>query len=247
MIEAAGLSKRYGAIRAVDRVSFVGRRGDVLVFLGPKGAGKATTMKLLTGYLRPDAGAVRVEGIDVATDPVAARRSLGYLPENCPLYPEMTVGEFLRFIARARDLRGPSAAAAVDRVVSAVGLSAVYSQTVETLSKGFRQRVGFAQALLHDPRGLILDEPTDGLDPVQKHEVRSLIRGMAGEKAVIISTHLLDEAEAVCNRIIVIAGGRIVADETPEQFRARDPGAPLEGIFRRLVASRTDAFPPCAR
>jgi ABC-2 type transport system ATP-binding protein len=236
MIEVQGLVKTYGTIRAVDGVSFTVRRGDILGFLGPNGAGKSTTMKLITGFLRPDAGRATVDGINVAADPVAVKRRLGYLPESAPAYPEMTVEEFLDFIAAVRGFRAAAARAAqVDRAVALTHLGPVRKQTIETLSKGFKQRVGFAQALLHDPPVLVLDEPTDGLDPNQKNEVRALIKRMSAEKAVILSTHILEEVEAICNRVIIISRGRVVADETPAQLQARSPGARLDAIFRELT------------
>ena len=236
MIEVKGLVKTYGSKRAVDSVTFSVKRGDILGFLGPNGAGKSTTMKMINGYLRPDAGTATVDGINVATDPVAVKQKLGYLPESAPAYPEMTVEEFLGFIA---DVRGFRTAAAnrtqVDRAVALTHLEPVRKQTIETLSKGFKQRVGFAQALLHDPAALVLDEPTDGLDPNQKNEVRSLIKSMATAKAVILSTHILEEVDAICNRVIIISRGRVVADETPAQLRARQPGARIDEIFRTLT------------
>lgn len=238
MIEAIGLVKTFGAKRAVDGVSFKVRRGDILGFLGPNGAGKSTTMKLLTGFLRPSAGTALIDGIDVSVDPVAVKRRIGYLPESSPAYAEMTVLEFLGFIAEVRGLGDRAAQeAAVKRAIALTHLEPVRTQSIETLSKGYKQRVGIAQALLHDPAVLILDEPTDGLDPNQKNEVRRLIREMAREKAVILSTHILEEVEAVCNRIIVISAGRIVADETPAEFQARKPGARLDEIFRGLTQS----------
>ncbi len=236
MIEVKGLVKTYGAKRAVDGVTFTVKRGDILGFLGPNGAGKSTTMKMITGFLRPDAGTATVDGIDVTVDPVAVKQKLGYLPESAPAYPEMTVEEFLGFIAEVRGFRAADAKAAqVDRAINLTHLSPVRKQTIETLSKGFKQRVGFAQALLHDPAALVLDEPTDGLDPNQKNEVRSLIKKMASEKAVILSTHILEEVDAICNRVIIISRGRVVADETPERLRARQPGARLDEIFRTLT------------
>jgi ABC-2 type transport system ATP-binding protein len=238
MIEVNGLVKNYGPKRAVDGVSFAVRRGDILGFLGPNGAGKSTTMKMITGYIRPDAGTAKVDGIDVARDPVAVKRKLGYLPENAPAYPEMTVEEFLGFVAEVRGFSAPAARAArVERAVAMTHLKGVRRQTIETLSKGYKQRVGFAQALLHDPPALILDEPTDGLDPNQKNEVRLLIKKMASEKAVILSTHILEEVEAICNRLIIVSRGRIVADEPPERFLARSPGKRMDEIFRSLTQS----------
>ncbi len=238
MIEVQGLVKVYGAKRAVDGVSFRVARGEILGFLGPNGAGKSTTMKMLTGFLRPDAGTARVGGIDVMADPVGVKRQIGYLPESAPAYAEMTVEEFLHFIAEVRGFRTAAARRAqVGRAIQLTHLGSVQRQTIETLSKGFKQRVGFAQALLHDPPVLVLDEPTDGLDPNQKTEVRALIRDMAAEKAVILSTHILEEVDAICTRVIILSQGRIVADETPAQLHARQPGARLDEIFRTLTAS----------
>jgi ABC-2 type transport system ATP-binding protein len=236
MIEVSGLVKSYGSKRAVDGVSFRVNRGDILGFLGPNGAGKSTTMKMLTGFLRPTAGTARVGGIDVTQDPVAVKRKIGYLPESAPAYGEMTVEEFLSFIAEARDFRTRAArSAVVNRALRLTHLEGVRAQTIDTLSKGYKQRVGFAQALLHDPPVLVLDEPTDGLDPNQKNEVRALIKSMATEKAVILSTHILEEVEAICTRVIIISRGKLVVDETPAQFQARQPGARLDSIFRNLT------------
>ena len=237
MIEVKGLVKNYGAKRAVDGVSFSVRRGDILGFLGPNGAGKSTTMKMLTGFIRADAGTATVDGIDVATDPVAVKRKLGYLPESAPAYPEMTVDEFLGFIAEVRGYRGAEKRDRVENVLRLTQLTSVRKQTIETLSKGYKQRVGFGQALIHNPPALVLDEPTDGLDPNQKNEVRSLIKSMAAEKAVILSTHILEEVDALCNRVIIISRGRVIVDETPDALRARQPGARLDEIFRTLTTS----------
>src|SRR5450432_986833 len=236
MIDVNALVKTYGSKRAVDGVSFSVKRGDILGFLGPNGAGKSTTMKMITGYVRPDSGTAKVDGIDVMKDPVAVKRKLGYLPENAPAYPEMTVAEFLGFIAEVRGFSEVSTRKAhVDRAVALTHLVSVRNQTIETLSKGYKQRVGFAQALLHDPPVLILDEPTDGLDPNQKNEVRVLIKNMAVEKAVILSTHILEEVEAICNRVIVISRGKLVADESPANFLARQPGARMDEELRSLT------------
>jgi ABC-2 type transport system ATP-binding protein len=238
MIEVKGLVKTYGSKRAVDGVSFSVKRGEILGFLGPNGAGKSTTMKMITGYVRPDSGTALVDGIDVLEDPVSVKRKLGYLPENAPAYPEMTVREFLGFIAEVRGYRDSTARGnQVERAIALTHLSSVRSQTIETLSKGYKQRVGFAQALLHDPPVLILDEPTDGLDPNQKNEVRMLIKSMAVEKAVILSTHILEEVEAICTRVIIISRGKLVADESPSKLLARQPGARMDEIFRSLTHS----------
>ncbi len=220
-IEARSLSKNFGGIVAVDRLSFEVRSGEVLGFLGPNGAGKSTTMKMLTGFLAPTAGTASINGHDIINDSLAARRIIGYLPEGAPGYGEMTVRNFLEFIARARGFRGREArrkaAAAIDRL----NLDRVPEQPIETLSKGFKRRVGLAQAILHDPQVLILDEPTDGLDPNQKHEVRHLIRDMSSEKIIVISTHMLEEVHALCNRAMIISDGRLLVDDTPEGLIAR--------------------------
>jgi ABC-2 type transport system ATP-binding protein len=234
LIEASHLSKRYGDIVAVDDVSFAVDRGEVVGFLGPNGAGKSTTMRLLAGHLRPDGGAARIAGVDVAADPVAAKTRLGYSPEGAPAYGEMTVREFLAFAA---DLRGlDDAAGRVRATLDLCRLADVAHQSIETLSKGYRMRVGFAQAVIHDPDVLILDEPTDGLDPNQKHEVRRILKGMAERKAVIVSTHLLEEVEALCTRVILIARGKVRCDESPASLLARFPGKRLDEIFRHLTA-----------
>jgi ABC-2 type transport system ATP-binding protein len=236
MIDVKGLVKTYGSKRAVDGVSFSVRKGEILGFLGPNGAGKSTTMKMITGFVRPDSGTALVDGIDVLKDPVSVKRKLGYLPENAPGYPEMSVQEFLGFIAEVRGYReAASRRAQVERAIVLTHLSSVRSQSIETLSKGFKQRVGFAQALLHDPPALVLDEPTDGLDPNQKNEVRLLIKSMAAEKAIVLSTHILEEVEAICTRIIIISRGKLVADETPAALLARKPGAKMDEIFRTLT------------
>jgi ABC-2 type transport system ATP-binding protein len=236
MIEVKGLVKTYGNKRAVDGVSFKVNPGDILGFLGPNGAGKSTTMKMITGFIRPDAGTATVAGIDVTQDPVAVKAKIGYLPESAPAYGEMTVVEFLRFIAEVRGFRSKDAREErVERAIIRTQLDSVRRQTIETLSKGYKQRVGFAQALLHEPPCLILDEPTDGLDPNQKNEVRALIKTMAQDRAVILSTHILEEVDAICTRIILISQGKVVVDETPAAFRARKPGARLDEIFRSLT------------
>jgi ABC-2 type transport system ATP-binding protein len=221
MIAVRHLSKRFGPITAVDDVSFAVARGEVLGFLGPNGAGKSTTMKMITGFLAPSSGTAVVCGADITAAPIAAKRHIGYLPEGAPAYPDMTPSGFLRFIARIRGFAGAEAGRRIGLAVERTQLASVLGQPIETLSKGFKRRVGLAQALLHDPDVLILDEPTDGLDPNQKHEVRRLIRVLAPEKAIVISTHILEEVDAVCTRAIVIAAGRVLADGSPGALEAR--------------------------
>ena len=221
MIKTEHLSKRYKALTAVDDVSFQVGPGEVLGFLGPNGAGKTTTMRMLAGFIAPTAGTASICGHDIQTDPLAAKASLGYLPEGAPSYGEMTVRGFLDFIAELRHLEGARRQSRLDHVIGRLQLEKVLDQTIETLSKGFRRRVGLAQAMISDPPVLILDEPTDGLDPNQKQEVRVLINEMAKDKIIVISTHILEEVEAVCTRAIIIARGRIVADDTPARLATK--------------------------
>ncbi|MDW8259143.1 MAG: ABC transporter ATP-binding protein, partial [Gammaproteobacteria bacterium] len=221
MIKTEGLTKRYGALTAVDHVSFTVQSGEVLGFLGPNGAGKTTTMRMIAGFIEPTSGTASICGHDVLKQPLAAKAALGYLPEGAPGYGEMTVDGFLRFAADLRGLQRAQRAVRLRYVIERLELGSVLTQTLDTLSKGFRRRVGLAQALVHDPPVLILDEPTDGLDPNQKHEVRSLISEMARSKLIVISTHILEEVEAVCTRAIIIARGRIVADDTPQGLAAQ--------------------------
>ena len=221
MIETRQLCKRYGEFTAVDGVSFRVEPGQVLGFLGPNGAGKSTTMKMIAGFLAPSSGGASVCGFDVVEQPIEAKRALGYLPEGAPSYGEMTPLGFLRFVAEVRGLSAADTARRIDEVVGRLQLERVLQQPIDTLSKGFKRRVGLAQAILHDPRALILDEPTDGLDPNQKHEVRSLIQSMARERTIIISTHILEEVNAVCARAVIIARGRVLADDTPDALEAR--------------------------
>jgi ABC-2 type transport system ATP-binding protein len=221
MIEAKSLCKSYGAFKAVDDLSFIVEAGQVLGFLGPNGAGKSTTMKMLTGFLTPTSGTASINGIDVVEDSVSARKNIGYLPEGAPSYGEMTVQQFLTFIARARLIEKGNVFDSVEKVIQKLNLAGVKHQAIETLSKGFKRRVGLAQAIIHDPQILILDEPTDGLDPNQKREVRNLIRDMAKDKIIIISTHILEEVEAVCNRVMIIAKGRLLADDSPQELIKR--------------------------
>ena len=221
MIEISNITKRFGALTAVDDVSFSVGRGEVLGFLGPNGAGKSTTMKMVTGFLAPDRGTIRIGGMDIAASPVEVKRWIGYLPEGAPLYGEMTTRGFLQFIAGIRGFRGAEADRRIDSVVEKVSLETVLPMPIDTLSKGFKRRVGLAQAILHDPQILVLDEPTDGLDPNQKHEVRALIQGMSQEKVIVLSTHILEEVDAVCTRATIIANGRLVSDGTPEELLRR--------------------------
>jgi ABC-2 type transport system ATP-binding protein len=221
MIEVRNLTKAFGAKLAVNDVSFSVQRGEVLGFLGPNGAGKSTTMRMITGFIPATAGEVVVGGFNIERAPIAAKRLIGYLPENAPSYTDMTVRGFLNFAAELRGFRGTEKTRAVERVVEMCFLGSVLHQSVETLSKGFRHRTCFAQSIIHDPAVLILDEPTDGLDPNQKHEVRTLIRQMGEKKAIIFSTHILEEVEAVCSRAIIIDSGRIVANGTPAELKQK--------------------------
>ena len=234
MIEIEGLTKNFGAIAAVAGINLSVGKGEVLGLLGPNGAGKSTTMKMIAGYLAPDAGHVRICGKDIETATTAAQAMIGYLPEGAPAYGDMTPRHFLAFIAAVRGFRGSDAKKQAQAAAAKTELEPVLDQSIETLSKGFKRRVGLAQAILHDPPVLIMDEPTDGLDPNQKHSVRVLLRGMAKEKAIIISTHLLEEVEAVCNRAVIIDRGRIVVDSTPAKLRERGP---LDDVFRSLTTS----------
>jgi ABC-2 type transport system ATP-binding protein len=239
LIEADGLVKAFGTLRAVDGITLNVGRGEVLGFLGPNGAGKSTTMRLITGFLEPDAGRARIAGFDVQEQPKQAKKRLGYLPEGAPLYSEMTPRELLAFVAELRGLQREASTRAVGIAVEKTGLGPVLDQTIETLSKGYKRRVGIAQAILHDPEVLIMDEPTDGLDPNQKHQVRELIAEMAREKAIVVSTHILEEVEAVCTRAVVINKGRIVADGTAEELMRRVPYHGAVSI--RVAADKADA------
>jgi len=223
MIELEGLSKHFGDLIAVDGIDLAVGKGEVLGFLGPNGAGKSTTMKMISGFLEPTGGVAKVCGFDVTTDPVAVKSRIGYLPEGAPTYGDMTPRRFLDFIAQIRGFDGAERKRRIDEVVEKVILQSVLDQPVETLSKGFKRRVGLAQAIIHDPEVLILDEPTDGLDPNQKHHVRQLIAEMASDKAIIVSTHILEEVEAVCTRAVIIAHGRLMADGTPDDLVGRAP------------------------
>ncbi|WP_374631016.1 ABC transporter ATP-binding protein [Ferrovibrio sp.] len=246
MIEIQNLVKKFGPFTAVDGISLTVAKGEVLGFLGPNGAGKSTTMKMLTGFLTPTSGRITVCGHDVAEAPLEAKRSIGYLPEGAPAYGDMTPRSFLDFVADVRRLNGEERRWRLEKVADQVNIVEVLDQPIDTLSKGFKRRVGLAQAILHDPPVLVLDEPTDGLDPNQKHEVRGLIQSMAKEKAIIISTHILEEVEALCKRAVVIARGRVVAEGRPEGdgWRIGDilaqPGK-LDAAFRQVTQPRKAA------
>ena len=234
MIRIENLVKTFGAKRAVDGLSFNVERGEVVGFLGPNGSGKSTTMRMVTGYYTPTSGRVTVGGHDVVEAPLEAKRLIGYLPENAAAYPDMTVRGFLEFAAEMRGLSGAAKKKAVERAVERCFLDSVLHQSVDTLSKGYRHRTCLAQALVHDPEVLILDEPTDGLDPNQKHEIRNLIREIGKTKAVVFSTHILEEVDAACTRAIIIDRGRIVAQGTPDEL-----GRPLDEVFRRITLPDT--------
>jgi ABC-2 type transport system ATP-binding protein len=221
MIEINNLTKNFDQFTAIDDLTFAVKEGEVLGFLGPNGAGKSTTMKLITGFLSASHGSVSIDGFDISKNPIEAKSLMGYLPEGAPSYGDMTTLEFLNFVAQIRGYTGEEILLRVQRVLDEVELNSVSQQTIETLSKGFKRRVGLAQAIMHDPKVLILDEPTDGLDPNQKHHVRELIKNLARDKIVIISTHILEEVTAVCSRAIIIAQGRIVADGTPAELESR--------------------------
>ncbi len=234
-IKVQSLKKSFGPIHAVRGVSFDVSYGEVLGFLGPNGAGKSTTMKMITGFLEPTNGTVKVNGHDVLENPLEVKRSIGYLPEGAPAYGEMTVRSFLNFIADVRQMDGPARKKRIDEVVDIINIKNVIDQSIETLSKGYKRRVGLAQAILHDPKVLILDEPTDGLDPNQKHEVRNLIKEMAQDKAIIISTHILEEVDAVCTRAIIISTGELLFDGTPSELIAKSERSDIDHAFRMIT------------
>ena len=231
----SNLKKNFGPIQAVKDVSFTVKKGEVLGFLGPNGAGKSTTMRMITGFIPPSSGTATICGHDITRDPVDAKRCMGYLPENAPSYHTMTVTDFLTFIGKVRGFEGKDLKDKVEGAIAKSRLETVRKQTIETLSKGYRQRTCFAQAILHDPQVLVMDEPTDGLDPNQKFVVREMIKEMSTDKAIIVSTHILEEVDAVCTRVIVIAGGQVVANGTPAELRAKDPQGRLDVVFRNLT------------
>jgi ABC-2 type transport system ATP-binding protein len=237
MLEIERLSKYYGQHKVVDDLSFSCGPGEVLGFLWPNGAGKSTTMKMVTGFVAPSAGNARICGHDIREETRAAQRRIGYLPEGAPCYAEMNPAQFLAFIADVRGMAGAARKSRIEEVVQLLHLEPVLGQTIDTLSKGFKRRVGLAQAILHDPDVLILDEPTDGLDPNQKHEVRELIRSMSKQKLIVISTHILEEVSSVCTRAIIIADGRLLVDDTPENLAAQGNGD-LDDVFRRITQER---------
>jgi ABC-2 type transport system ATP-binding protein len=242
LVETRALVKQFGAFTAVDDISFSVNRGEVVGFLGPNGAGKSTTMKIVAGFLEPTSGQAFIAGHDSREDPIAARQRLGYLPEGAPAYPDMTVGAFLEFVAAMRGLSPARANERLAELAERIDLEEVWNRRIEALSKGFKRRVGIAQALVHDPDVLILDEPTDGLDPNQKHEMRELIRTLAPTKAIVVSTHILEEVEAICTRAIVIARGKMLADCTPAELLARAPARDPEAYQLVRTTRLEDAF-----
>lgn len=240
MIEVKELRKSFGPILAVDGISFSLKQGEVLGFLGPNGAGKSTTMRMLSCFLAPDSGTGTVAGHDIIEEPVQVKRNLGYLAENAPAYDEMTPQALLNFVCDARGMTEEESIPAIEEIAKTCAITSVMFQPIGTLSKGFRRRVGLAQAMIHNPPVLILDEPTDGLDPNQKHDVRELIRKLAAEKCIIISTHILEEVDAICDRIIIISQGKILEDTTPDALRKREGGT-LDEIFRKLTTHQIAA------
>jgi ABC-2 type transport system ATP-binding protein len=241
MIEVAKISKHFGSKVAVDELSFTVQKGEVLGFLGPNGAGKSTTMRMVTGFIPPTSGEAKICGISITDNPAEAKMKIGYLPESAPLYNDMTVIGFLKFCAEIRKLSGSAKKEAVDRAIETCFLGTVAHQSIDTLSKGYRHRTCLAQALLHDPEVLILDEPTDGLDPNQKYEVRQLIKRLGETKAILFSTHILEEVEASCTRAVIVDRGRIVEDGTPAELIAKAPNRSLTELFRKVTTTDTAA------
>lgn len=241
MIEVENLTKKFGSKTAVDDLSFSVQKGEVLGFLGPNGAGKSTTMRMVTGFIPPTSGNIRVCGMSVVQDPMGAKRRIGYLPESAPLYNDMTVSGFLAFGAEIRGFTGGAKKDAVEKAIETCFLQSVATQSIDTLSKGYRHRTCLAQALLHDPDVLILDEPTDGLDPNQKHEVRQLIRRLGKDKAILFSTHILEEVEAACTRAVIVDRGKIVVDGTPTELIEKSGTGSLTDLFRQMTTLDTDS------
>jgi len=241
MIEIKNLQKSFGDFRAVDGVSFSVKPGEVLGFLGPNGAGKSTTMRMITGFLAPSGGEVLIAGTDVEVDPIAAKKRIGYLPEGAPLYSDMSPRNLLEFIAEAREVPAAERAKRIEEIAAKVHITGILDQQIETLSKGYKRRVGLAQAIIHNPEILILDEPTDGLDPNQKHEVRQLIEEMSKDKVIILSTHILEEVDAVCTRAIIITHGKVVYDGTPSELKERSPSGRLDEVFREITTAAAPA------
>jgi len=241
MIEVENLTKQFGTKRAVSNLSFTVKKGEVLGFLGPNGAGKSTTMRMITGFIPPTSGDAKVCGISITDNPHAAKTKIGYLPESAPLYNDMTVVGFLKFCAAIRGLKGNAKNDAVERAIETCFLNSVATQSIDTLSKGYRHRTCLAQALLHDPEVLILDEPTDGLDPNQKFEVRQLIKRLGQTKAILFSTHILEEVDAACTRAVIVDRGKIVADGTPSELLAQSETGSLTDLFRKVTSSDTEA------
>lgn len=239
-LRVMNLTKNFGGVTAVNNISFSAAQGEVVGFLGPNGAGKSTTMKMITGFLNPTSGTAYIGGYNIQEEPVAAKKILGYLPEGAPSYSDMTVKQFLSFIADVRGISRSEKEFRLNDVINKVNLQSVLFQNIDTLSKGFKRRVGLAQALIHDPSVLILDEPTDGLDPNQKREIRKLIKDMSKDKVIILSTHILEEVEAVCDRVIVVAAGTIILDSTPAELLRKEPTKStitiLEEVFVNLTS-----------
>ena len=236
-LEINNLTKRFGQRTVVNDISFKAGRGEVLGFLGPNGAGKSTTMKMIVGFLSPTSGTAKVCGSDVLENPLAVKSAVGYLPEGAPAYPDMTPHTFLHFIAGIRGFDRSERRDRVENAVKITRIEEVSQQPIETLSKGYKRRVGLAQALLHDPEVLILDEPTDGLDPNQKQVVRDLIRGMSAKKCIVISTHILEEVDAVCTRAMIIAAGKVVADGSPDELKSQSGAGDLDEVFRKVTSN----------
>lgn len=239
LLKVKHLTKKFGPLTAVDDISFNVNKGEVLGFLGPNGAGKSTTMKMITGFLTPSSGSAIVCGNDIHNEPIKVKKSIGYLPEGAPLYGDMTAGSFLNFVAEMRGINKKNIPKVIENIIEKINLNEVVFRPIETLSKGFKRRVGLAQAMLHDPELLILDEPTDGLDPNQKFEVRQLLKDLSKNKAIVISTHILEEVDAVCSRAMVIAKGKLLADSTPSGLRKKfSDEDSLDSIFRKIVSER---------